>query len=334
MNHMRKVLIVFTYTFLLLGWFMPHFGYAQVDQTAVDDFVRQVAYQQKRPLAEIETLINQAEFKSDIIEKMSRPVEKTMTWERYRKIFMTSERINAGVAFWEENKVVLNQVSEQTGVDVEAILGVMGVETYFGQRMGNYRVLDALYTLAFGYPRRASFFKAELSKFLELCQKENLDPLTIKGSYAGAMGFGQFMPSSYLAYAKSYDNQTGADLMNQKDDAIASVANYLKVHRWKKGDLVAVQASKTKDATTLPKQKVKPAYTLSYYTERGYEPLETLDTKESVSLQVMDMEDGSDEYWITFHNFYVITRYNQSPLYALAVFQLGEAIKNKRESAQ
>ncbi|MEP2026354.1 MAG: lytic murein transglycosylase B [Reichenbachiella sp.] len=305
-------------------------SYAQIDQSAVNDFIRNVAFQQKRPLKEVEAIINQAEYQSDIIEKMSRPAEKTMTWERYRNIFMKQERIEAGVDFWVTNEKVLNDVSTLTGVSIEAILGVIGVETYFGQRMGNYRVLDALYTLAFGYPRRSSFFKAELSKYLELCEKEGLDPLTIKGSYAGAMGYGQFMPSSYLAYAKSYDSESGADLVNQADDAIASVANYLKVHRWEKGGLVAVEVKKSQNAASLAKQKVKPANSVDYYIQKGYEPKETINSSELASLQVMDKEDGSEEYWMTFKNFYVITRYNHSPLYALAVFQLGEAIKSAR----
>lgn len=316
--------------FLIILLCFQHIGWSQIDQSKVNDFVRNVAYQQKTPLKEIESIVNQAEFKSDIIEKMTRPAEKTMTWERYRNIFMKPERIEAGVAFWKENEIVLNEVSNQTGVSVEAIIGIIGVETYFGDRMGTYRVLDALYTLAFGYPRRSSFFKAELSKFLELCDKEGLDPLTIKGSYAGAMGYGQFMPSSYLAYAKSYDNESGADLMNEVYDGIASVANYLKVHRWNTEGLVAIQAIQKEQAETLSKQGVKPSKTISYYEQKGFASNETIDGSEPISLQMMTMEDGSHEYWFTFKNFYVITRYNHSPLYALAVFQLGEAIKKAR----
>lgn len=328
---MTKSICIFT--LVLLGLFIHRIGYAQIDQSAVDDFVRNVSYQQKMPLAEVENIIAQAEFLPVIIEKMSRPAEKTMTWERYRKIFMTPERIAAGVAFWEKNQEVLSKVSNESGVDIEAIVGVIGVETYFGQRMGTYRVLDALYTLAFGYPKRSSFFKTELGKYIELCKKEGLDPLITKGSYAGAMGFGQFMPSSYLAYAKSYDSSSGADLVNEVDDAVASVANYLKVHRWKEGGMVALKAKKTENAEVLPKQKVKPKNTMSFYSQKGYKSDEgqtSVNPSELVSLQVMKMEDGSQEHWITFKNFYVITRYNHSPLYALAVFQLGEAIKDLR----
>ncbi|WP_422358845.1 lytic murein transglycosylase B [Reichenbachiella sp.] len=318
--------------FILFTCFSYSMAHAQVDQTAVDDFIRNVAYQQKKPLKDVEAIVNQASFQSDIIEKMTRPAEKTMTWERYRNIFMKQERIDAGVDFWKANEKVLNEVSTETGVSVEAIIGIIGVETYFGERMGNHLVLDALYTLAFGYPRRSSFFKAELSKFLELCNNEGLDPLAIRGSYAGAMGYGQFMPSSYLAYAKSYDSETGADLMNEVNDGIASVANYLKVHRWNKGGLVAIKATKDQNAEALAKQKVKPSKTVSYYTQKGYESTNTIDPNTLVSLQKMEMEDGTLEYWFTFKNFYVITRYNHSPLYALAVFQLGEAIKKARET--
>ena len=314
--------------------FIPVLSYGQIDSSDVDDFVRKTAYQLKQPLEEIESVISKASFQSDIIDKMNKPYEKSMSWERYRNIFMTPERIQAGLTFWKENEDVLNEVSASSGVDVFAIIGILGVETYFGQRMGNYKVLDALYTLAFGYPRRSSFFKAELAKFLELCQKEGLDPLEIKGSYAGAMGYGQFMPSSYLAYAKSYDQETGADMMNDPYDGIASVANYLKVHRWENGGLVAVEANKKEGAESLSKQKTKPSNPLSYYIERGYEPAISIEQNTLASLHSMEMEDQSLEHWITFKNFYVITRYNQSPLYALAVFQLGEAIQNARRSNQ
>lgn len=316
---------------LLLLFLMNINCFGQIDQSVVSDFTRNVAYQQKRALIEVESIVNEAEFKQDIIDKMNRPAEGTMTWERYRNIFMKPDRIDAGVKFWYENEDVLNEVNEQTGVSIETIIGIIGVETYFGQRMGNYRVLDALYTLGFGYPRRASFFKAELSKFLELCAKEGLDPLSIKGSYAGAMGYGQFMPSSYLAYAKSFDSDTGADLMNSPADGIASVANYIKVHRWENGGMVAVRAVGGANAVKLSKQKVKPNHPLSYYIQKGYSPETPVDPSTLVSLQVLDKEDGSQEYWFTFKNFYVITRYNHSPLYALAVFQLGEAVKAQME---
>lgn len=331
--HSGQITFIRLFIFILLVLFARNFTHAQVDQTAVDDFIRNVAYQQKKPLKDVEAIVNQAAFQSDIIEKMTRPAEKTMTWERYRNIFMKQERIDAGVEFWKANEKVLNEISTKTGVSVEAITGVIGVETYFGDRMGSYLVLDALYTLAFGYPRRSSFFKAELSKFLELCNNEGLDPLAIKGSYAGAMGYGQFMPSSYLAYAKSYDSETGADLMNEVNDGIASVANYLKVHRWKNGGLIAIKATKSQSAEVLSKQKVKPSKTISYYEKKGYTPNKSIAPSTLVSLQKMEMEDGSLEYWFTFENFYVITRYNHSPLYALAVYQLGEAIKESKEKS-
>ncbi|MCV9385949.1 lytic murein transglycosylase B [Reichenbachiella ulvae] len=328
---MKKITTVLLFIFTLL---IAQSGMAQVDQEEVADFTRVIAYQQKKPLASFENIMSQAEYVPEIIEKISKPAEKTISWERYRGIFMTSERIAAGVKFWNENEVVLNQVSQESGVSIEAIVGIIGVETYFGQRMGSYRVLDALYTLGFGYPRRASFFKAELGKFLELCEQEGLDPLSIKGSYAGAMGYGQFMPSSYLAYAKSYDQDSGADLMNEVNDGIASVANYLKVHRWKEGQSIAAKANKMEGAESLSPQSSKPSKSTSYYTERGYETLAPMDDTELVSLQQMEMEDGSHEYWLTAYNFYVITRYNHSPLYALAVYQLGEAIKSAREEKE
>lgn len=319
---------------LLAILFTSHFlSFSQVDQEAIQDFTRNYAYEHKRPLSEIEDILSKAEFQQSIIDKMEKPAEKTMTWTRYRNIFMKEDRINAGVQFWNENQTTLSAVSQESGVPEEIILAIIGVETFFGQRKGTYKVLDALYTLAFGYPKRSSFFKSELGKFIELCQKENLDIHSIKGSYAGAIGYSQFMPSSYLAYAKNYDGEGSTDLMMNVDDAIASVANYLDVHRWQNGKPIAFPARKAANAQPLQPQSTKPKKTYETYKSLGYTSADGSEISDNVSLLEFELEDGGSEYWFTLNNFYVITRYNHSPLYALAVYQLAEAIKEKMDKS-
>lgn len=316
---MRKTLLAF-------ALFIPLLTLAQVNEDAIKTFNQSFESKHNRSVSDI---IAQAEYQQEIIDKISRPAEGTMTWERYRNIFMKDERIEAGLAFWEEHKESINKVSEETGVPAEVILGIIGVETYYGRNKGSYRVLDALYTLGFAYPKRAKFFKSELEKFLVLCETEGLDPLEVKGSYAGAMGYSQFMPSSYIAYAKSYDKDGNADLMNSPEDAIASVANYIKVHRWQKGQPIASKANFTRDVGKLNKQVVRPKNQLSAYTKIGIMPEDNIKGDPKATLVILESGEKK-EYWFGFYNFYVITRYNHSPFYAMVVYQLGEAIKNKK----
>lgn len=316
-----------TLVFTLLAFL--HFQLlAQIDQVAVKEFAQSYATKKNVPLAEIEAILNIATYKEDIIAKISKPAEGTMTWGRYRKIFITDARIDAGVTFWEEHKATLSQVAAETGVPEHIILGIIGVETYFGKLKGSYKVLDALYTLGFGYPARSKFFKSELEAYLVLAKEEKLDIDSVKGSYAGAMGYSQFMPSSYRAYAKSFEENGTRDLINSPEDAIASVANYLKVHRWKKGEPIASKATMTRKITGLRKQSLKPKNMVIDYTKIGFMPADKLEPSLTATMIILENEDG-EEHWFGMDNFYVITRYNHSPLYAMAVYQLGEAIKAK-----
>lgn len=299
------------------------------DQALIDKFIARHAMIYRISPEEVRNILDKAELKPDIIEKMERPAEKRMTWGRYRTIFMKEERIAAGVEFWKENEAALINVSYQTGVPIHIICGIIGVETYFGRIKGSYNVLDALYTLSFAFPRRSKYFQSELDEFLVLAREENLDIHTTKGSYAGAMGYCQFMPSSYRAYAKSYDPEDTRDLIHSPEDAIASVANYLKVHRWDKGQPVAFIAKHEASKTLAAKQSLKPKQTIAYYKKLGFQPSIEVSDQTKATLQKMENETG-DEYWFGLQNFYVITRYNHSPLYALAVYQLAEAIKAQR----
>ncbi len=314
----------------IFAWCMVSYSLvAQVDESKVAVFAREVSQRSEYTLEEMTVILNEASYDQTIIDKISKPAEGTMTWERYRNIFMKEERIAAGVKFWDEYEPVIRQVSEESGVSEEAIIGIIGVETYYGKIRGSYRVLDALYTLAFGYPKRSSFFTAELENYLVLAKKENLDVYTMKGSYAGAMGYCQFMPSSYEAYALSFEDGT-RDLMTP-EDAIASVANYLKVHRWEKGGRVTMEVANLVNPQKVATKSVKPSNSLRYYSDQGYMPSGNVSPSAKVALIALDHEDGSLEYWFGFNNFYVITRYNHSKLYAMAVHQLGQAVKAKRE---
>lgn len=304
--------------------------FAQVDPTALMKFATDYAKKHEKSKEEVLAILNKAEFQADIIEKISRPAEGTMTWERYRKIFMTEERIEAGVEFGKAHKATLEKVSADSGIPAEIILGIIGVETYFGKIKGSYKVLDALYTLSFGYPRRSKFFKSELEKFLVLAELEGLDVHAVEGSYAGAMGYSQFMPSSYIAYAKSFEENGTRDLMNSPEDAIASVANYLKVHRWKTGQPITSKAEMTKKISGLRKQSTRPKNKVSDYTAIGFKPAEKLEASLPATMLIFD-KDGNTEHWFGLYNFYVITRYNHSPLYAMAVYQLAEAVKKEMD---
>jgi len=316
--------INFFFLILTIGFY----AHAQVDSALVDAFVARFAQLNEMQDAEVRKIISQAKYQPSIIEKMNKPAEKKMEWHQYRPIFMKDDRINAGVDFMLKNKATLAKVSEDTGVPAEILASIIGVETFFGRNKGNYLVLDALYTLAFAFPKRSTYFTSELEAFILLGQSEGLEITQIKGSYAGAMGFCQFMPSSYKAYAKSFDPGGNRDLVNSVDDAIASVGNYLKVHKWKTGESVAINMTALPTAQKVAMNGLKPNQLVSYFEDLGY----TSDVPIDVNMKAAWIElEGlnAPEYWLGFNNFYVITRYNHSAMYAMAVFQLAEAIKER-----
>ncbi|MFT5955876.1 MAG: membrane-bound lytic murein transglycosylase B [Cyclobacteriaceae bacterium] len=301
--------------------------FAQIDKDKEARFIDRHAAIYGTSPSELSQVLSSAQYQPDIIEKISKPAEFTMTWDRYRNIFIKEDRISAGVEFWKEYEAVLVKTSFETGVPTEIILGILGVETFFGQRKGSYKVLDALYTLSFGYPKREQFFQSELDEFLRLIKEENLNSDEVLGSYAGAIGYCQFMPSSYRAYAKSYDEGGTRDLVNSPEDAIASIANYLKVHRWKQGEPI-VSAVEAQTSSKYPgKQSLKPSKSLADYESMGFKTSNS-DGYERTTKGTLQKLD--EEYWMGFQNFYVITRYNHSAYYALAVVQLAEAIKTAR----
>ncbi|UTW46668.1 lytic murein transglycosylase B [bacterium SCSIO 12696] len=280
---------------------------------------------------DLRRLFAEAEYKQSIIDAMTRPAEKVKPWKDYRKIFYTNKRIDLGTRFWRENADVLTRAQKDYGVDPAVIVAIIGVETYYGRNKGSFRVLDALSTLAFDYPKRSRFFTKQLEHFLLLAREQNQDPLKLKGSYAGAMGFGQFIPSSYRAYAVDYDKDGFADIWNNTTDAIGSVANYFAEHGWKDGEPVATRVKLKSDySPDVITQGLKPDRTILEFSEHGYFPVDFASPDAMASAMKLNGSKGA-EFWFGLHNFYVITRYNHSKLYAMAVYQVSEAIRERME---
>lgn len=282
--------------------------------------------------AELATLFAEVETQPRIIEAITRPAE-AKPWHAYRKIFLTEKRIEWGVAFWNENTELLAAAEARFGVPPEVIVAIIGVETNYGRNAGSWQVIDALTTLAFDYPRRGDFFRSELEQFLILAQEEGLDPLEPLGSYAGAMGLGQFIPSSYRHYAIDFDGDGRRDLFGNRADAIGSVANYFARHGWRQGGTVTVPTTvEGEDWRALVELGYKPERRLERFPGYGVDVPDGLDGGDLAALLELDAADGP-EYWIALHNFYVITRYNHSPLYAMAVYQLSQEVA-ARHAAQ
>jgi membrane-bound lytic murein transglycosylase B len=260
----------------------------------------------------------------ETIKSLDKPAE-SMPWHRYRKIFMTEKRINQGIEFWRENKETLERAEATYGVPPEMITAIIGVETFYGKYKGKFPVFDTLVTIAFDYPKRASFFKKELEQYLLLIREEALDAHTLKGSYAGALGKPQFISSSYRHYAVDFDGDGKRDLLNNTADAIGSVANYFKQHGWNNDDPVAVTAS-YKSNKKFSEYAMKPEHSVSELSKHGIFPSQPVVT--SALASPIQLEQANHmEYWLGLHNFYVITRYNHSNLYAMAAYQLSQSIK-------
>lgn len=304
-----------------------------VKRDDVQAFVNQLSNKHGFDAAELNAVLAQSNIKADILAAISKPVERTLDWQAYRKIFIQPARIEAGAQFMQANASELAKAETKYGVPREIITAVIGVETKFGRVMGSHRVIDALATLAFDYPRRAKFFRSELKHFLLLSREQGIDPLQPLGSYAGAMGYGQFMPSSYRHYAVDFDADGLADIWANKADAIGSVANYFAEHGWRRGATVRLTAepngraiaSSALNSSLKPKTVVKDLPGLGFKRPAGLELYDKVGLFEFKSAQ-------GPIYLLGLHNFYVITRYNHSRLYALAVLELSEQIA--RQSAR
>jgi membrane-bound lytic murein transglycosylase B len=270
-------------------------------------------------------ILAQAEPQQRILDAMSKPAEKTKAWWEYRAIFITNERIEAGVRLWREHRELLDEVAERWHVEPQYVLAIVGVETYFGRTMGHYRVLDSLATLSFDYPPRAEFFRSELMQFLLLAQEEHIDPLTAIGSYAGAMGAPQFMPSNYRRIAVNEDLSSQRNLWSDWGDIFASTAHYLQLYGWQYGEPVLAEAQYNGNAELVPSGSLALSDTLGALRSRGLQVDSTLPDATPCVLLGAPLQSGMS-YRVGFNNFYVITRYNHSPLYAMAVHDLAEAL--------
>ena len=287
-------------------------------------FITEAAKTSGMAPAEIGAWLAQARYQQSIINAITRPAEGK-PWKDYRPIFLTETRIRQGREFYAEHREELDRISAQTGVPAEIIVAIIGVETSYGRIKGTYRVLDALYTLGFFYSRREEFFRGELINLFALAREENLDLGTLKGSYAGAMGWGQFMPSSYRDFGRDGDGDGKRDLLDSPKDAFASVANYFVGHGWQTGQPAFVPAVADAGAAPFVPEDFVARYSLADLAARGYRPRDANAPNLPATLLTLEGANGP-EFWIGYQNFYVITRYNRSPMYAMAVFQLSQEI--------
>ena len=315
------------YSSLLLSFFIGQSALAlDVDRPEIRQFVDTMVEKHGFDRDTLTETLRQAETQEAILTAISRPAEKTLAWHEYRNIFLTDERIRAGVDFWHEHRDVIARISEETGVPPEILVGIIGVETYFGRITGRYRVLDALATLAFDYPPRSTFFTRELEEFLLLVQEEELDATVPTGSYAGAMGAPQFMPSSFRAYAVDSSDDGKRDIWENWQDVIGSVANYFVAHGWEPDRPVIARATLGSEwQGEPPANTLSPSETVGSLSRQGVLFASDLPVEHKSQLLTLEGEDGA-EHWVGFHNFFVITRYNRSVMYALAVHQLGQEI--------
>ncbi len=318
-------LVVFSLSLTILSCAHP-----VKDQPTIDGFVKQMAVKHRFDDAALTKLFDQVSISEEILIKIAKPAEG-LPWYKYRRIFLKQPRIKAGVEFWQKNAATLANVEQETGVPAAIIVAIIGVETQYGQHTGNHKVIDALSTLAFAYPPRSAFFRNELEHFLLLCREEKINPLIPTGSYAGAMGIPQFMPSSFRLYAIDFNKNSRRDIWQDPEDVIASVGHYFVKHGWQKGQAVAFQVRDGvhKSAQNAPLLKQNLRFLKSNASNPNIsKPLLSTNKAKIIALK----QENGEESWAALNNFYVITRYNKSPLYAMAVYQLSLAISNLRTS--
>lgn len=296
----------------------------------LQEFIQEMVKQHRFDKAELQQLFEEAELHQSILDAISRPAE-SKPWHEYRPIFVTHDRTIGGVRFWRNNRQTLEQAEAEFGVPSQIITAIIGVETRYGKHAGQYPVLDALATLAFAYPPRSSFFRKELEQYLLMTREEGLNPRRQKGSYAGAMGMPQFISSSFRRYAIDFDNDGKRDLWDNPTDVIGSVANYFRKHQWKPGHPIAHKVKVHGDKYhALVSDNLRPHLGQQQMLDNGVILPRDIPRDIEGSLIALETENGP-EYWVVWHNFYVISRYNHSALYSMAVFQLSELIRAARE---
>lgn len=303
--------------------------YSPKNNPQIKAYIQELS-QQGLSAQQLETLFSQVKKRQDIIDLISRPAEKVLAWHEYRQIFVTPKRISQGKEFMQEHQQALAKAEQEYGVPAEIIAAIIGVETSYGRNKGRHKVIEALTTLSFDYPPRQKFFKQQLTEFLLLTHKAQLDPLLPMGSYAGAMGYPQFMPTSYTNFAIDFDGDKFADIWTNPVDAIGSVANYFKAHGWQanQGVLAEVASlSKNHKLADLHTNRFK-LLTLQQIKQAGMQPKNArLNNATKAIPMAFATSENSEVYYLGLENFYVITRYNHSRMYALAVYQLAQELK-------
>lgn len=300
------------------------------DSPQVGEFIAEMTRNYGFAGEQLLSLFREVQRKQPILDAISRPAERAKLWKEYRPIFITEARVARGVDFWRQHEAALARAEREYGVPAQVIVAIIGVETFYGRNTGNYRVIDALSTLGFDYPPRAPFFLKELREFLLMTREEQVDPLTLTGSYAGAMGLPQFMPSSFRAYAVDFDGDGHIDIWKNPTDAIGSVASYFKRHGWIAGGPVASRAEITgPEAEQGLSAGLDPVMSVGELRSLGWKARNRLDDGLPVTAFRLEGTDG-DEYWMGLPNFHTITRYNRSVMYAMAVYQLSDLLLQAR----
>lgn len=314
--------LLFAFSLITVNAFADDFS----DKKEVKNFIKEMVKKHKFNKQYLEKLFSRAKMYDSILEAIARPAEGK-PWYQYRPIFVTKKRTQGGIDFWKKNADALARAEKKYGVPQEIIVAIIGVETRYGKHAGTYPVFDSLATLAFGYPPRASFFKTELEHFLLMAREENFEAANLLGSYAGAMGMPQFISSSFRRYAVDFDGDGKRDLWSNSTDAIGSVANYFRKHHWKQGQPITHKVQvHGKNHPKLITKSLKPSHTQLELLVNGVILPGKIEKKLKGKLLKLKKEK-KPEYWVTWNNFYVITRYNHSALYSMAVFQLSQKIK-------
>ncbi len=315
----------------LISFIYPTTAATLVDRPEIRQFIDEMVTEHEFDADSLDDIFRKAKVSKSIIKAISRPAE-AKPWYKYRPIFVTDNRIKLGVKFLQENEQTLLRAQEIYGVPVEIMVAIIGVETRYGKNSGKYKVINSLSTLAFNYPKRGPFFRSELKHFLLLAREQHLDPLTVNGSYAGAMGIPQFISSSYRNFAVDFDEDDKIDIWDNPADAIGSVGNYFKEHGWQIGQPIASRAEvANNDYLAVLSKGLKPHVNTTELAEYGITSTQIPEDEVKIKFLEYELKDGH-EFWLGFDNFYVITRYNHSALYAMAVYQLSEEIRIKHKA--
>ncbi|MBW8190720.1 lytic murein transglycosylase B [Neiella marina] len=308
-------------------------AHTAASNTIDDAFINEVVSSYQLDERWIRTQVKAAQFNPEIIERITTPWE-AKPWYQYQTIFLKPERVEQAVEFWQQHQQVLARAEQQYGVPPQFIAAIIGVETYFGRFKGDKKVLDSLYTLGFHYPKRAKFFRSELGHFLALSYEQGWDPATIYGSYAGAMGFPQFISSSYRAYAVDFNGDGQRDLLNSPEDAIGSVANYFAEHGWQAGTCLVDEVTLTPAAEKFVQTDTKIKHSWGDVRGAGIVTSQHLSDNDKVMLFPLAQDENINRHYLGCNNFYVITRYNHSRLYAMAVYRLSQQIEAAWQAKQ